>query len=263
MRNRSDERIVAVREGLLNPGLETSMQIPASLRWNLALHYSLAFLTPASLMAQTAAPPRQTSVAIVVQNGMELLDFAGPGEVFAAVGSSDARPFRVFTVSASRKPVTSQGFVKIVPDYSIEDAPQADILVIPGGGHSNLINDPRMMAWIERTVGSAQYTLSVCTGALVLAAGGLLDGKEATTWFGAIDRLRTAAPRTVVHENTRFVDNGTIITTAGISAGIDGSLHLVSRLLGSEAAAGVARYMEYDNWKPNSGLIVARPATVP
>ena len=239
------------------------MQKSASLRWKLAFHPSLVSLAPATLVAQAVAPPQQTSVAIVVQNGMELLDFAGPGEVFAAAGSSDARPFRVFTVSASREPVTSQGFVKIVPDYSIENAPQADILVIPGGGHSKLINDPRMMAWIGRTVGSAQYTLSVCTGALVLAAGGHLDGKQATTWYGAIDRLRSAAPRTVVHENTRFVDNGTIITTAGISAGIDGSLHLVSRLLGSEAAAGVARYMEYDNWKPNAGLIVARPAAVP
>ena len=222
------------------------MQRPAFLRWTVGFHTSLACLGTAPLIAQTAAPPRQVHVAIVVLNGMELLDFAGPGEVFAAAGSSDARPFRVFTVSASREP-TSQGFVEIVPDYSIEDAPQVDILVIAGGGHNRLINDPRMMAWIGRTVGSAQYTLSVCTGALVLAAGGFLDGKEATTWYGAMDRLPTAAPRTVVHENTRFVDNGTIITTAGISAGIDGSLHLVSRLLGAQAAADVAHYMEYDN----------------
>jgi transcriptional regulator GlxA family with amidase domain len=230
--------------------------------WSLALLLPLACLGAGGLAAQASAPA-QVNVAIVVQNGMELLDFAGPGEVFAAAGSSEARPFRVFTVSATKAAVTSQGFADIVPDYTIDNAPKVDILVIPGGGHSNLINDPRMMAWIGRTVGSARYTLSVCTGALVLAAGGFLDGKEATTWFGAIDRLRTAAPRTIVHEKTRFVDNGTIITTAGISAGIDGSLHLVSRLLGAEAAEGVARYMEYDNWKPDAGLIVARKAATP
>jgi transcriptional regulator GlxA family with amidase domain len=221
----------------------------------------LTFLGAGSLIAQSAPTP--VNVAIVIQNGMELLDFAGPGEVFAAAGSSDARPFRVFTVSATKAAVTSQGFAEIVPDYTIDNAPEVDILVIPGGGHGKLISDPRMMTWIGRTVSSARYTLSVCTGALVLAAGGHLDGKEATTWFGAIDRLRTAAPRTVVHEKTRFVDNGTIITTAGISAGIDGSLHLVSRLLGAEAAEGVARYMEYDHWKPDAGLIVARKAATP
>ncbi len=239
------------------------MQQPACFRYKPGFQLAAALLVSTPLAAQTAVSPAQVNVAIVVQNGMELLDFAGPGEVFAAAGSSDARPFQVFTVSASRAPVTSQGFVEIIPDYSIDSTPRVDILVIPGGGHSSLINDPSMMTWIGRTVGSAQYTLSVCTGALVLAAGGFLDGKEATTWFGAIDRLRTAAPRTVVHENTRFVDNGTVITTAGISAGIDGSLHLVSRLLGAEAAAGVARYMEYDNWKPNAGLIVARSPAVP
>jgi transcriptional regulator GlxA family with amidase domain len=230
--------------------------------WSLAPLLLLACLGAGSLVAQASAPA-QVNVAIVVQNGMELLDFAGPGEVFAAAGSSDARPFRVFTVSATKAAVTSQGFAEIVPDYTIDNSPKVDILVIPGGGHGKLISDPRMMAWIGRTVGSARYTLSVCTGALVLAAGGFLDGKEATTWFGAIDRLRTAAPRTIVHEKTRFVDNGTIITTAGISAGIDGSLHLVSRLLGAEAAEGVARYMEYDNWKPDAGLVVARKAATP
>jgi transcriptional regulator GlxA family with amidase domain len=230
--------------------------------WSLAPLLPLACFVPGSLGAQASAPD-QINVAIVIQNGMELLDFAGPGEVFAAAGSSDARPFRVFTVSATKSAVTSQGFAEIVPDYTIDNSPKVNILVIPGGGHSNLISDPRMMAWIGRTVGSARYTLSVCTGALVLAAGGFLDGKEATTWFGAIDRLRTAAPRTIVHEKTRFVDNGTIITTAGISAGIDGSLHLVSQLLGAEAAEGVARYMEYDNWKPDAGLIVARKAAMP
>lgn len=223
---------------------------------------ALLTASPESSPAQEAGSLKPLNVAIVIQNRMELLDFAGPGEVFAAAGSEDARPFRVFTVAATKDPITSQGFAEIVPDFSIDEAPRPDILVIPGGGHSNLINDPRMMAWIGRTARSAQYTLSVCTGALVLAAAGLLDDQEATTWYGAIDRLRAAAPRTVVHTNTRFVDNGTIITTAGISAGIDGSLHLVSRLLSPDAARGVAGYMEYDRWQPNAGLIV-RQAAVP
>jgi transcriptional regulator GlxA family with amidase domain len=220
----------------------------------------LALVVPVASAAQDVAQSKPLNIAIVIQNRMELLDFAGPGEVFAAAGTEGARPFRVFTVASTKAPITSQGFAEIVPDFSITNAPPVDVLVIPGGGHSNLIGDPQMMSWIGRTAQSAQYTLSVCTGALVLAAAGLLDGKEATTWYGAIDRLRTAAPRTVVHENTRFVDNGTIITTAGISAGIDGSLHLVSRLLGVEKARDIARYMEYDRWQPNAGLIVAQKA---
>src|SRR5688572_1402592 len=99
---------------------------------SLALLVAATFLVSGWLGAQTTASPTQLNVAIVVQNGMELLDFAGPGEVFAAAGSSDARPFRVFTVSAARAPVTSQGFVEIIPDYTIENAPPVDILVIPG-----------------------------------------------------------------------------------------------------------------------------------
>lgn len=98
--------------------------------------------------------------------------------------------------------------------------------------------------------------LSVCTGALLLSKAGLLDGKQATTWYGFIDRLQEATPKAKILRNTRFVDNGQIVTTAGVSAGIDGALRVVTKLLGKEAARATAKYMEYDKWDPNAGLLI-------
>jgi putative intracellular protease/amidase len=183
------------------------------------------------------------SVAVLVFDGVELLDFAGPGEVFAAAGHGGA--FDVFTVGATRDPVVSQGFVTIVPEHSIESAPRPDILVIPGGGVGSLMDDEATGRWIRRVAAEGEHVLSVCNGALVLAELGLLDGLEATTHHGSIRRLR-GYERVTVRDDVRFVDNGRIITTAGVSAGIDGALHLVRRLLGTEAAATTAYYMEYD-----------------
>lgn len=190
------------------------------------------------------------NVAIVLWHDAELLDFAGPGEVFAAAG--DFRAFTVYTVAETRDPVLSQGFLTVVPQYTIDDCPAPDIVVLPGGGTEQAARSPRMMAWIERVSGSAEITLSVCTGAMLLARAGLLDGLAATTWHGAIERLRRAAPRTRVHDDRRFVDNGRIVTSAGVSAGIDAALHLVARLHGHAVARETARYMEYEWTGPRS-----------
>ncbi len=190
-------------------------------------------------------------VALCVWNEAELLDFAGPGEVFAAAGGGTA--FHVYTVGESHDAIVSQGFVRIVPEYSIVDCPQPDIIVLPGGGIERLRNRDAMIAWLTSGAGSAEIVLSVCTGAFLLAAAGLLDGLEATTWYGAIDRLRVAAPRTAVHEDRRFVDNGRCITSAGVSAGIDAALHVVARLINEETARETARYMEYD-WRQGTIL---------
>jgi transcriptional regulator GlxA family with amidase domain len=191
------------------------------------------------------------NVAIVVHNGAELLDFAGPGEVFAAAG-----PFNVYTISETKKPIISQGFVEVTPQYDVTDSPRPAIIVIPGGGSRALMGSEPLMKWIEKSAADAEVVLSVCTGALALAKLGLLDGLEVTTHFSAIEALKKQAPRSKVHENTRFVDNGRIVTTAGVSAGIDGALHIVSRLLGEDAAHGTARYMEYDKWEPGAGLVL-------
>lgn len=207
-----------------------------------AFRLAVLVLAVTSVAAGCAQAQRQR-VAIVLYPGVELLDFAGPGEVFSAAG------FRVFTVAVSDQPLVSQGFVRITPQFAMADSPQPDIVVIPGGDVSSLLDSPQAMAWLDKAAKEGQHVLSVCNGALVLAKLGLLDGLEATTHHGSFRSLRSMAPNTIVHEDRRFVDNGKIITSAGVSAGIDGSLHLVSRLLGEGAAKRTARYMEYD-WRP-------------
>jgi len=193
----------------------------------------------------TAVGAEPRNVAIVLYEGVELLDFAGPGEVFSAAGNG---AFNVFTVAATHEPVVSQGFVRITPAYAIADSPKPDILVIPGGNARSVYDDPKMMAWVKARVGAAELTMSVCNGALVLAHAGLLDGLRATSHYGAIAALKKF-PRVTVVPAERFVDNGRIVTTQGVSAGIDGALHVVERLLGSEQAWSTARYMMY-RWEP-------------
>jgi transcriptional regulator GlxA family with amidase domain len=194
------------------------------------------------------------NVAIVLYEGVELLDFAGPGEVFAAANVGGRPAFRVYTVATTKAPLVSQGFVKIVPDFTIEDAPHPDLIVVPGGSSGVLTNDARFMAWARKAFEGAEVSMSVCTGAFVLAKAGLLDGRVATTWFGAVERLRKAVPTATVQEGRRFVDQGRVVTTAGVSAGIDGALHVVARLLGRSVADQTARYMEY-RWSPEPYLV--------
>jgi putative intracellular protease/amidase/YHS domain-containing protein len=184
------------------------------------------------------------NVAILVFDGMELLDFAGPGEVFTGAGMG--RAFKVYTVAATRDAITSQGLVTMTPRYTFADCPPADVLVIPGGNTRAVAKDKRVRTWIEQSLPQAEVVLSVCTGAFVLANAGLLDGKEATTHWASVLQLRKQFPRITVREKRRFVDNGKIITAAGVSAGIDASLHVVERLLGQETARETARYMEYN-----------------
>jgi len=202
------------------------------------------------------------NVAIVLYEGVELLDFAGPGEVFAAAaneGRDRGQPaFKVYTVAPARQPLKSQGFLTITPDYGIDDAPPPDILVIPGGASQTLVQNDRFMSWAGTAMKNAKLVLTVCTGAFVPAKAGLLDGLSATTHHSAFDGLRKAAPRATVIEGKRFVDNGSIITAAGVSAGIDGALHTVARLLGRNIADGTARYMEY-HWTPEAYLAASYP----
>jgi transcriptional regulator GlxA family with amidase domain len=202
------------------------------------------------------------NVAIVLYEGVELLDFAGPGEVFAAAaseGSDRGKPaFHVYTVASSREPLKSQGFVTITPEFGVDDAPAPDIVVIPGGSSKALTEHPGFMAWANTAMKKAELTLTVCTGAFVPAKIGSLDGFQVTTHHSAFDRLRTAAPKATVVEGKRFIDNGAVITSAGVSAGIDGALHTVARLLGRRVADNTARYMEY-HWTPEAYLAAAYP----
>jgi len=191
----------------------------------------------------------QVTVCFYLQDGIEVLDFAGPMEVFSYAG------FKVFTVSKTKDPIVSQGILKVVPDYSINDAPDAQILAF-FGGNSNRGFDDDVVRWIKSREGRTEYFFSVCTGAFALGKAGLLDGQTATTFHLSLDNLRTSFPKAKVLDNARFVDNGRVITTAGISAGIDGALHMVEKLRGREAAEQAAAYMEYDKWVPGQGVIV-------
>lgn len=191
------------------------------------------------------------TICFYLQDGVEVLDFAGPMEVFAYAG------FHVFTVSKTKAPIVTQGILKVTPDYSIDDAPPADIMAFFGGNAGPPSMDSSIMAWVKGRRSSTSYFFSVCTGAFIIGRAGLLDNLTATTFHASIESLRKALPGTKVLSDVRFVDNGKVITTAGISAGIDGALHLVAKLKGEEMAKEVAAYMEYDKWVPGQGLVIS------
>lgn len=230
------------------------------IRFAFALAVGLAPVSPPALQD---APPRDgpRDVAILLFDGVELLDFAGPGEVFAAARDGGRRAFRAFTVAATREPLRAQGFVQIVPEHDFASCPPPDVLVVPGGSVPD--DDPRVVQWVAERARTAEVTLSVCNGALVLAAGGLLDGREAATHASARTALMALAPTARVLENRRFADEGRVVTTAGVSAGIDGALHVVERLVGAEAARATATYMEYA-WRPEEiAALHAEPGRAP
>jgi len=139
--------------------------------------------------------------------------------------------------------------VTVTPQYNFENAPKPDIIIFPGGDALSFTKNTENLARAKELAVNSEITMSVCTGAFILGRAGLLDNKKVTTWWAAINNLRKDVPTATVLENTRFVDNGQLITTAGISAGIDGALHLVQKLISTESAIKTARNMEY-NWQP-------------
>lgn len=198
------------------------------------------------------------NVAILLFDEVEVLDFAGPFEVFAVTDELRGYgTFNVFTVAgagsdrtaAPKRPIRTRNGLSVNPDHDFATCPTPHLLIVPGGfGTRALLKQEAALAWVRNAANSADLVMSVCTGALVLAQAGLLDGLRATTHHECFGLLRQLAPTAEVVETERFVDNGRVLTAAGISAGIDCSLHLVERLLGSAAAAKTARYMEY-RWK--------------
>ncbi len=188
----------------------------------------------------------QRNVAILIFDDVEVLDFCGPFEVFGVTGRNEpSQPFRVFTVAAS-SPVIARNGLSVNPHYTLENCPAAEVLLVPGGwGTRREMHNTTLVDWVRQRAATTELILSVCTGALILGKAGLLDGLEATTHAGAIDLLRETVPLCRVTPTRRYVDNGRVITSAGISAGIDMSLHVVGRLLGTPVAEETARYMEY------------------
>jgi len=201
---------------------------------------------------------RKVNVGILIFDMVELLDFAGPFEVFSrtrltpgieARRSEISAPLCVFTVSKSDKPITATGGLRIVPHFCFEAAPPIELLVIPGGvGTRTLLAERATLDWIRATAAQAKRVSSICTGSLLLARAGLLNGKRATTHWGALDLLQQISDSLQasihVERSARVVDDG-VITSAGISAGIDMAFYVVEQMFGKEIADETAHYMEY------------------
>jgi putative intracellular protease/amidase len=193
------------------------------------------------------APSRsgRRNVAILIFEGVQIIDYTGPFEVFGQAG------FNVYTVAEKAGPLTTSMGMIVTPNYTLENGPRPDVIVLPGGDVERTVESPAVMKWIRDGEKDAQHLLSVCNGAFILARTGLIDGLSATTFYDLIDDLKRFAPKTKVLSDRRYVDNGKYISTAGISSGIDGSLHVVSKLLGRGRAQMAALNMEYD-WDPDS-----------
>ncbi|MBW3632419.1 MAG: DJ-1/PfpI family protein [Chloroflexi bacterium] len=206
-------------------------------------------------MTQSADPQ---TVGILIFPDVEILDFCGPFEVFASAtlpaetdGDPETRLFEVFTVAERPEIVACRGGLLVQPNHTLDDHPPLDVVVIPGGyGTRREQENPVVLDWIARQRRSGTLTTSVCTGAFLLGAAGLLDSLRATTHWTTIEGLRGSLPATDVLAGVRVVDEGQIITSAGVSAGIDMALHVVRRLHGDEVARRTARDMEYDGNYP-------------
>jgi transcriptional regulator GlxA family with amidase domain len=188
------------------------------------------------------------NVAILMFDNVEVLDFAGPFEVFGVSGGrQNKRLYDVFTVSQHAKPVLARNNLSINCDYTFDTMPDAHVFVVPGGfGTRREKHSPSLLAFVTQRVKAAHSVVSVCSGALLLAKAGLLKGLHATSHQGALDELAADEPNCVIHRHARVVDNGKIVTSAGIGMGIDASLYMVARHHGIEQAQETARYMEYD-----------------
>lgn len=204
-------------------------------------------LTKSNAMGNEKEP--EISVGLLLYEGVELLNFAGPGEVFAST-----KGFKVFTMGLNTEPIKSQGFITLLPEFSMKDFPPADILVIPGGNIEDLLENQQLLCWLRACSIKSQHILSICTGAGLLAKAGLLNWRKATTFHDYKEKLQELAPTATILSDARFADNGQVITTAGISAGIDGALHLIARIKGREVALQTAKYMEYAAWQPSKTL---------
>lgn len=183
-------------------------------------------------------------IAIAMWDGIEELDLAGPYEVLTAWARSSERTITVATYAADGAIVTASHGLKIVPDGSLDEIGEVDLFVLPGGQTSSLVADDGFVARVRAIAGTGALMASVCTGAFVFEKAGLLEGRRATTHWSALDRLEELG--VTVDRDARFVDEGQVVTAAGVSAGIDMALHLVARLESEEMAAGVRRYIQYE-----------------
>ncbi|MFN2349155.1 MAG: DJ-1/PfpI family protein [Thioalkalivibrio sp.] len=194
----------------------------------------------------------QKTVGILIFEHIEVLDFCGPYEVFATTRLNESRrretvsPYGLNLMAATAQPVTCSGGMRVLPSHTLADAPPLDILVVPGGwGVRPLLEDAALLDWLRQQAGQVSTLASVCTGALLLASAGLLDGREATTHWRSLALMKQKFPKVHVREDVHVVEDGNIISSAGISAGMDLALKLVARDHGDQVAMNAARNMEY------------------
>jgi transcriptional regulator GlxA family with amidase domain len=193
-----------------------------------------------------------TRIGVLLFDGVEELDWAGPWEVLASWAQRwPDDGIEVFTLAGEDGPVTCAKGARVLPDRTLAGAGPLDVLVYPGGrGTREHVDDSDRLDWVRGVAAGGALVTSVCTGALVLAAAGLLDGRAATTHWSTLDRLATLGTDVAVRPDDRFVDAGDVITAAGVSAGIDMALHLVARLHSPGRAREVRRYIQYDPRPP-------------
>jgi len=188
------------------------------------------------------------TIGIVLFNDSEELDWAGPWEVLAAGAKDDDR---VITVAETLDPIRCAKGLRVLADHTFESCPALDVIVVPGGlGTRAERNNELMTSFVARQAAHAEWTTSVCTGAFILHGAGLLEGKRATTHWGALDEFLRFAPDQQIDRDARWVVDGNVVTAAGVSAGIDMALWLLGQLYDIEHAKGVQRYIQYEPSPP-------------
>ena len=206
------------------------------------------------------------TVGIVLFDEVEVLDYCGPFEVFSVTRLEESRrreqpsPFRVVLVAQTEQPIVTTGGMRVLPEVGFAHCPPLDILVVPGGwGTRAAMHDPGMQAFVTAQARQVELLASVCTGALILGQAGLLEGRRATTHWQALDLLRESFPRVRVDRESHVVEDGAVLTSAGIAAGIDLALKVVARCYGEAVARATARYMEYPFPDSNTRRVVLEP----
>ena len=191
-------------------------------------------------------------VGILIFPDVEVLDFCGPYEVFSVTRLHEERrreepsPFEVLLLAERADAVVATGGLRVVPDATLETSPRLDILVVPGGwGTRAEIGNPRVLGWIAERAKEVETLTSVCTGAMLLGQAGLLAGRRATTHWRSLDWMRQSFPAVTVEDTLHVVEDGHVLTSAGISAGIDMALRVVTRYFGDAVGRATARHMEY------------------
>ena len=191
-------------------------------------------------------------VGIILFNDIEVLDFCGPFEVFSATRLNEEKrreepsPLEIFLIAETLSYVTTTGGMKVIPEYSFENCPRLDILVVPGGwGTRKELKNPVMLEWLRSRAAEVEILTSVCTGSMLLGFAGLIDGLHATTHWRSLDWMRDSFPEVIVEYEQHVVEDGRVFTSAGISAGIDMALKVVARYYGKDIARAAAAHMEY------------------